>query len=115
MLSLGARLAVHVRIGDVIALEGGLGAGKTTLARGLLAGLGLAKGFVGDFLHLGELLVELFLDRRGKLFDRHGRALRVSFGIADIAADAGFVFGHHAHAGTQTAGQARQDEMLLHW
>lgn len=42
MLSLGARLAVHVRIGDVIALEGGLGAGKTTLARGLLAGLGLA-------------------------------------------------------------------------
>lgn len=42
MLALGARLAAHVRIGDVIALEGGLGAGKTTLARGLLAGLGLA-------------------------------------------------------------------------
>jgi tRNA threonylcarbamoyladenosine biosynthesis protein TsaE len=41
MLDLGRRLAAHVRIGDVIALDGGLGAGKTTLARGILAGLGL--------------------------------------------------------------------------
>jgi len=41
MLALGRRIAVHVRIGDVIALEGGLGAGKTTLARGLLEALGL--------------------------------------------------------------------------
>ena len=40
-MALGRRLAAHVRIGDVIALEGGLGAGKTTLARGLLEGLGL--------------------------------------------------------------------------
>ena len=40
-LDLGRRLASHVRIGDVIALEGGNGAGKTTLARGLLEGLGL--------------------------------------------------------------------------
>lgn len=42
MLALGERIAAHVRMGDVIALEGGLGAGKTTLARGILAGLGLA-------------------------------------------------------------------------
>jgi tRNA threonylcarbamoyladenosine biosynthesis protein TsaE len=41
MLQLGRRIARHVRIGDVIALEGSLGAGKTTLARGLLEGLGL--------------------------------------------------------------------------
>ncbi|HJT39847.1 MAG TPA: tRNA (adenosine(37)-N6)-threonylcarbamoyltransferase complex ATPase subunit type 1 TsaE [Sphingobium sp.] len=43
MLALGRRLADVARIGDVIALEGGLGAGKTTLARGLLEGLGLEE------------------------------------------------------------------------
>ncbi|WP_336970951.1 tRNA (adenosine(37)-N6)-threonylcarbamoyltransferase complex ATPase subunit type 1 TsaE [Sphingobium aromaticiconvertens] len=42
MLALGGRIAGQARMGDVIALEGGLGAGKTTLARGILAGLGLA-------------------------------------------------------------------------
>ena len=43
MLALGRRLADVARIGDVIALEGGLGAGKTTLARGILEGLGLEE------------------------------------------------------------------------
>jgi tRNA threonylcarbamoyladenosine biosynthesis protein TsaE len=38
--SLGRRLAAQLRAGDVVALFGDLGAGKTTLARGLLAGLG---------------------------------------------------------------------------
>ena len=36
----GAALAPALRPGDVIALYGSLGAGKTTLARGLLRGLG---------------------------------------------------------------------------
>ena len=38
----GASLAAVVRPGDVIALSGPLGAGKTSIARGLLAALGLA-------------------------------------------------------------------------
>lgn len=38
----GAQLAGLVRPGDVIALSGQLGAGKTSIARGLLAALGLA-------------------------------------------------------------------------
>ena len=39
--ALGQRLAALARPGDVIALSGPLGAGKTSIARGLLAALGL--------------------------------------------------------------------------
>lgn len=38
--SLGCQLAPLIRPGDVIALFGDLGAGKTTFARGILSGLG---------------------------------------------------------------------------
>lgn len=38
--ALGSRLGAIVEIGDVVALEGALGAGKTVLAKGILAGLG---------------------------------------------------------------------------
>lgn len=38
--ALGRALAVRLAPGDVIALSGDLGAGKSTLARGILAGLG---------------------------------------------------------------------------
>jgi tRNA threonylcarbamoyladenosine biosynthesis protein TsaE len=40
--SLGAALAGVLRAGDVVTLSGGLGAGKTSLARGVLGALGLA-------------------------------------------------------------------------
>lgn len=39
---LGARIAERLRVGDVIALTGGLGAGKTTLARAIIRSLGYA-------------------------------------------------------------------------
>lgn len=40
MARFGAMLAERLQVGDVIALEGGLGAGKTTLARAIIAALG---------------------------------------------------------------------------
>lgn len=43
---LGERLAAHVEPGDVIALWGELGAGKTVLARGVAIGLGIDEDAV---------------------------------------------------------------------
>ena len=40
MERLGTRIAAQLRAGDVVALSGGLGAGKTTLARAIIAALG---------------------------------------------------------------------------
>ena len=41
MAELGARLATRLQAGDLVALNGELGAGKTTLTRGLGAALGV--------------------------------------------------------------------------
>lgn len=40
MEAFGSAIAAKLRAGDVVALEGGLGAGKTTLARAIIAALG---------------------------------------------------------------------------
>ena len=40
MADFGRRIAERLRPGDAVALSGGLGVGKTTLARGIIAGLG---------------------------------------------------------------------------
>ena len=44
----GRALAPRLRVGDVVLLEGTLGAGKTAFVRGLAAGLGLAPDAVSS-------------------------------------------------------------------
>jgi tRNA threonylcarbamoyl adenosine modification protein YjeE len=41
--ALGARIASGLEAGDLVALEGDLGAGKTTLARAILRGMGVTE------------------------------------------------------------------------
>lgn len=41
--ALGARIAASLDVGDAVALEGDLGAGKTTLARAILVALGVRE------------------------------------------------------------------------
>lgn len=42
-LALGALLAKHLKYGQVIALQGDLGAGKTVISRGVASGLGITE------------------------------------------------------------------------
>lgn len=42
-LALGALLAKHLKFGQVIALQGDLGAGKTVVSRGVASGLGITE------------------------------------------------------------------------
>lgn len=54
--SFGRRIADALRPGDVVALSGGLGAGKTTLARAIIAGL----GHVGEVPSPSFAIIELY-------------------------------------------------------
>ncbi len=56
MQVLGNRIAMALQIGDVIALSGGLGAGKTTLARAIIAGL----GYAGEVPSPSFAIIELY-------------------------------------------------------
>jgi len=67
MRRLGVQLAGLVRAGDLLLLSGELGAGKTTLAQGIAAGLGtpgpvLSPTYVVARLHRGGRLPLLHVD-----------------------------------------------------
>ena len=90
--TLGAALARSIRPGQVIALRGDLGAGKTTFVQGLAAGLGFAGQvtsptfiLVNEYLLPGRRLVHIDAYRLG---DAGAVALdeAATFGLEDILA-----------------------------
>jgi tRNA threonylcarbamoyladenosine biosynthesis protein TsaE len=72
-----ARLARHVRRGDLLLLEGEMGAGKTTFVRGLACGLGVS----GDVMSPTFQLVRVY---RGPLQLAHVDLYRLA-GAAEVA------------------------------
>ena len=56
MQRLGEAISAELRVGDVVALSGGLGAGKTTLARAIIAAL----GYLGEVPSPSFAIVEIY-------------------------------------------------------
>ena len=93
-VTLGWRLGLAVKAGQVIALRGELGAGKTTLTRGIAAGLGITERITSPTFTLvneysnptGVRLIHIDSYRLGNTPDE---ALRegATFGLEDILAD----------------------------
>ncbi|ANU08181.1 tRNA (adenosine(37)-N6)-threonylcarbamoyltransferase complex ATPase subunit type 1 TsaE [Paraurantiacibacter namhicola] len=63
MDAFGQRIAQVMRVGDVISLSGGLGAGKTTLARAIIA----ARGHRGEVPSPTFTIVEVYDDLAPRL------------------------------------------------
>ncbi len=59
MLDLGKKISAHLKAGDLLLVNGALGAGKTVLAQGVGAGLGItditSPTFVISRVHKGEI------------------------------------------------------------
>ncbi len=93
-LALGARLGAVLRVGDVVALSGPLGAGKTLFTRGILAGLGyhgdvpspsfpLVIPYQPPAVHVPLTHIDLY-----RIHDSAGLA---ELGLADARADSALV------------------------
>jgi tRNA threonylcarbamoyladenosine biosynthesis protein TsaE len=63
--NLGKQLAISLKSGDIVALYGGLGAGKTVFAKGIASGLGITEEVVSPTFTMlkqysGDLLLHHF-------------------------------------------------------
>lgn len=74
---LGRRIAAAIRPGDVVVLTGPLGAGKTVLAQGIGAGLGVLSGVISPTFVLARV------HREGRLPFVHVDAYRLA-GFAEL-------------------------------
>ena len=84
MLELGASLAPQFQAGDVVFLSGELGAGKTTLVRGLLAGL----NFQGPVRSPTFSLIQLYeTDPKVAHVDLYRVKSHAGLGLEDLIAD----------------------------
>ncbi len=75
--SLGARIGRCARAGDLVLLSGPLGAGKTVLAQGIGAGLGVQSGVISPTFVLARV------HRKGRLPYVHVDAYRLG-GLAEL-------------------------------
>lgn len=69
-IELGKKIARKLKGGEIIALEGDLGAGKTTLIKGLARGLGIKKvitspTFVIMKIYKSQINADSYADKRG--------------------------------------------------
>lgn len=92
--ALGANIAAVLRAGDVVALSGGLGAGKTTLARAIIAAL----GYAGEVPSPSFAIIETY----------DPPALRLPLVHADF-----YRLSHPAEAGELGLDDYRRDAVLL--
>jgi tRNA threonylcarbamoyladenosine biosynthesis protein TsaE len=99
---LARRLADALRSGDVIALSGGLGAGKTTLARGIISAL----GYSGEVPSPSFAIIEIYEPPRLSLRVVHADFYRLEdpaelaeLGLDDYRTDAVLIAEWPEHAG----------------
>lgn len=70
-MALGTRLAKHLKTGDIVALSGAFGAGKTYFTKGIAKGLGVKK--INEVISPSFILCNIHQGKRLKLyhFDAH--------------------------------------------
>ena len=100
--ALGARIATDLRAGDVVALSGELGAGKTTLARSILRAL----GHEGEVPSPSFAIIEPYESGQLRLPVVHADFYRLKspaeleeLGLDDYRADAALIAEWPEHAG----------------